>query len=339
MSCYHPLTAFWTGNFTDSGKKQMVIIHGHADLLPVESPAYRKYKIKPSGSHITYVNGLPYLKERFELPCGKCIGCRLDYSRDWALRCVLEARKYSHNYFVTLTYDNDHLLSPALYPAHFTKFIKDLRRYFEYHFGIQGIRFFASGEYGDKSLRPHYHVILFNCAIPDLKPYGSRHGQRYFVSDILNQIWKRGMVIIGDVSFDSCAYVARYVMKKRKGKDSSSWYTERGITPEFVRMSRRNGIGRDYFDENKADIYSHDEIFITDGKKRVMRFKPSRYYDYLYDLEAPEDLARIKEQRRLIGEITESNKCALRNADRYKVRLIDEELKSRKVLRLVRNKI
>ena len=104
-----------------------------------------------------------------EVPCGKCLECRIQYARAWADRCVLEAKQYKYNYFVTLTYDDEFLPNRnSLEPKDLQLFIKRLRKHYAKKYPDLKIRFLASGEYGDKSWRPHYHIILFNCPIDDL---------------------------------------------------------------------------------------------------------------------------------------------------------------------------
>lgn len=263
---------------------------------------------------------------KLEIPCGQCIGCRLDYSREWATRCVLEASAYQHNYFVTLTYNDLHLpisrfanvdeytgelfldTSYSLVPKHLQDFMKRLRENFSYEFGHVGVRFYGCGEYGSKNQRPHYHLILFNCPIPDLIPVGTNfQGDVYYQSDFVEKAWSEldkvsgirspfGFVTIAEVNFNTCAYVARYMLKKHKGKDSC-YYEENHIVPEFSRMSRKPGIAREYFDNNMNQIYKYDQIIITGGDGIAKRVRPPRYYDYLYDIFSPEDLERVKEAR------------------------------------------
>ena len=253
--------------------------------------------------------------EILKLPCGQCIGCRLEYSRQWAMRCALEAKQYKHNYFVTLTYDdafvplNDHAVcdketgevtevttSMTLLPSHLKEFVKRLRSRFRDQYDFIGIRFFACGEYGPLNMRPHYHLILFNCPLPDLVLDHYANGYTYYSSALLESVWKKGFVLVTDFSFDTAAYVARYMLKKHKGFDAD-FYEKNGIYPEFTRSSRRPGIGKEYLDENQDKIYNYDEIVISGGYGTPIRCKPPKYYDRLFDVDHPEEMASIKEAR------------------------------------------
>lgn len=253
-----------------------------------------------------------------EIPCGKCISCRLEHSREWANRCMLEAKNYENNQFITLTYDEEHLPTTkginiktgevnytygTLKPEDLTKFMKDLRRYYEYHYGIDNIRFYACGEYGSKTERPHYHIIAFNLPIYD-KEYlftNPKTQTKNYTSEILSKIWKKGIVGIADVTWESCAYVARYVLKKAKGKEAVEIWNDTGRKQEFTRMSRNPGIGKEYYEKHKDEIYEHDEIWLK-NKKGAIKAKPCRYYDKLYDLDSPEIMEAIKKARRVIAE-------------------------------------
>lgn len=302
MSCYHPLKAFDTGGINEKTKKP---------ILKIMSYDVKTYKGK---------EGTP-------IPCGKCIGCRLDYSREWAIRSYYECKEYKYNYFVTLTYDPEHLphgnghdpntaevfQSDTLDPKHLQKFIKDLRRYYQYHYGHTGIRFMASGEYGDKTRRPHYHLILYNLPINDLKVWKRNfNDQKLYNSQILKTIWGKGEVVIANVSWETSAYVARYVMKKQIGKDNRILYDIAGEVPEFIRHSRNPGLGRAYFDKNYKTIYDTDEVFVV-RNDQLIKSKPVAYYDRLYEKIQPFHLSLIKAKRQDIA--ADHNVLALRETD------------------------
>lgn len=235
------------------------------------------------------------------VPCGCCLGCRLDYSKQWAARCMLEAEQWKDNYFITLTYDDNNLPigsygNATLIPDDFTNFIKRLRKFYVEKGLSDNVRIFGCGEYGDMSFRPHYHIILFNCPIPDLstnfpyfengKEYITQHfynGVIYYYSDIIHNLWKKGNILIGRCEWQSCAYVARYVVKKIKGVNSDV-YKKLGVVPEFVRMSRRPGIAYQYFVDHKDEIYEFDNIIVQDLKAPKV-ITPPRYYDNMLKLE------------------------------------------------------
>lgn len=166
-----------------------------------------------------------------KVPCGKCSGCKLEHSRQWAVRCMHEKRMWNASSFLTLTYDNKHLPNGA------TLVLSDLQNFmkrYRNHAG-DGVRFFACGEYGEKSLRPHYHILLLNRDIDDRRFYKMSGENRLYTSVVLDEIWSKGNVIVGDVTFESAAYVARYCMKKITGDKAAAHYG--GRLPEFITMS------------------------------------------------------------------------------------------------------
>lgn len=207
-----------------------------------------------------------------------------------------EAKLHEKNIFITLTYSDDNIRWSArtgeqtLFKRDLQLFLKRLRKHFE----PTKIRFFACGEYGDTTARPHYHAILFGCDFDDKVLYKVLDVGCLYTSESLTKLWSLGHVVIADVTFDTCAYVARYVLKKQNGELGKEKYE--GIQPEFVNMSRRPGIGKEFYDRYKSDMYPYDEVVILDrDKTRVLR--PPRYYDKLYDIDEPETLAAIKSKR------------------------------------------
>lgn len=308
MSCYHPLLGYYDNYaLTNSGKRKVRI------------------NSKCDANYIELFKSLNPDVDVFPVPCGQCIGCRLEYSRQWAIRCMLESSLYENNFFLTLTYDNYNVpfvgfnqidfdfatgevfeitedIATNLVPEHFTKFMKDLRAYYSYHFNHENIRFYGCGEYGDNTRRSHFHILCFNLPIPDLMYLkNSNSGSNLYCSKIIEDIWNKGFVVIGDVSFQSCAYVARYIMKKQTGKNSV-FYTDRGLTPPFVRMSRRPGIGFEVYNEKKDKFYRFDELILTDSKGLPLKVKPPKYFDRLYEIDNPQRLEEVKAMRKASAE-------------------------------------
>nr|QJB20822.1 MAG: replication initiator protein [Microvirus sp.] len=215
--------------------------------------------------------------ERLSLPCGQCIGCRLERSRQWAIRCVHEAQLWRDNCFITLTYDPSHLPADgSLCLRHWQLFMKRLRKKFG-----SNIRFFHCGEYGEKFSRPHYHACLFNFSPPDKVLFKTVNGFNLYLSKSLEELWGKGFVTIGDVTFESAAYVARYVLKKVTGNRAADYYSfvdSDGVVrlrrPEYVTMSRRPGIASGWYDKFSGDVFPSDQVII---RGRPMR--PPRFYD------------------------------------------------------------
>lgn len=266
MPCYYPLQAICTPR--EDGKKDVAFC--------VSSWLRRDWK--PSGYTL--------------IPCGRCIGCRLERSRQWALRCVHEAKMHEESCFVTLTYDDEHLPKDgSLCRKHVQDFMKRLRRRLD-----RKVRVFYAGEYGDQLSRPHYHLCLFGIDFDDKVFWKSFMGHSYYVSYFLADVWQKGFCVIGDLTFESAAYVARYCTKKITGPLADEHY--QGRVPEFCGMSLKPGIGATWLDKyGETDVFPRDECIA-----RGVRCRPPRYYDKLWERKFPQDYAKAKELRRLKGE-------------------------------------
>lgn len=213
------------------------------------------------------------------------------------MRCVHEAQLHNENTYVTLTL-NDNNLTPgqSLDYSLFQKFIRRLRKKFK-----TPIRYYMAGEYGEKFERPHYHAILFGIDFNDkLYKRKNQNGDSLFTSAMLDHLWKHGECTIGAVTFQSAAYVARYVMKKITGDQATTHYTWldqdgelHSRKPEFNQMSRRPGIGQRWYQRFKQDVYPADHV-ITNGHPA----KTPRYYDKLLKKENPALLEQLKKERK-----------------------------------------
>lgn len=240
-----------------------------------------------------------------QVPCGKCIGCRLEHSRQWAMRCVHEASLHPANSFITLTYDDEHLPpDQSIHLSEWQNFMKKLR-----HKVDKKIRFYACGEYGEnRDLytistlgRPHYHAIIFGEDFKsDRKILKKSKGEYLYTSETLEKAWPKGHHSIGQVNFDTAAYVARYQMKKINGDQAEDHYKRinsqtgevTNVHPEFATMSRRPGIAADWFNKYRTDL---DKGYITlKGRKLT----PPKYYKYLYEKHHEEDYEKLKEKIR-----------------------------------------
>lgn len=224
------------------------------------------------------------------LPCGQCIGCRLERSRDWAIRLMHESQEHELSAFLTLTYsDLDLPKSGSLVPEHTTNFMKRLR--FHHDQGNPGakIKFFLCGEYGDTLGRPHYHAIIFGLDFADKRKAGKgSKGDQLYSSEKLESIWTHGKCWIGKVTPASANYVARYVLKKITGEKADDHY--QGKKPEYIRMSK--GIGLNYFHKYKESLYARDFVTI-EGKEAPV----PAYYDKQLEKENHQLLAKLKRKR------------------------------------------
>lgn len=254
MACYHPLPAW-----------------------------YRKTRSEKTGKRgITFRLDDGFKDRPLSVPCGRCVGCQLERARQWAVRCVHEASLWDDNCFVTLTYSPEHVPpGGSLRPDDFVRFMKRLRH------EVPGVRFLQCGEYGAQLGRPHHHAILFNCWFKDAVPIK----RDLFTSNQLSELWPYGYSSIGNVSFQSAGYVARYATKKVRGSQAEVHYG--GKVPEYMTMSRRPGIGRAWIEKFQSDVYPSDELVVNGA-----RCRPPRYYDDTVARSRPQMVERVKSARR-----------------------------------------
>ena len=274
MTCYRPLDAF---RLTDPPK----------GINPIWFKRPKKFDAR-----------------RIQLPCGRCVGCRLERSRQWAVRCVHESKCHEDNMFLTLTYNDEKVPEDySLKKRDFQLFMKRFRKSVE----PTRFKFFHCGEYGSTTWRPHYHALIFGYRFPDTKRYkDTPHGTLY-KSEALQALWKDpednkelGFCSIGQVTFESASYTARYIMKKQMGRDAKDYYTVycpttgvvlQELEPEYCTMSQ--GIGKEWFMRYWRDWY-RDDMIVLNG---VRVGKPPKYYDGLLETVCPETLERVKARR------------------------------------------
>lgn len=294
-----------------------------------------------------------------EIPCGQCRICRINNSKMWATRCVLESKMWEENWFITLTYDEEHLprrdeeyIDPKgrswfddgswngyLVPEDLQKFNKDMREYWRTHFNHIGVRFFAVGEYGSKNLRPHYHGIYFNLPIKpnDLKFLKTTNdGNILYTCPILEKIWGKGFITVAHTNWNTAAYVARYCTKKMTGELGDIHYGLLGQIPEFQRMSNRPGIARAWYEKHKNEIYKLDEIIMKTTKEKTVSLRPPTYYDKLYDIDNHDDMQMIKDRRRILAEQREKVKDSKTSLTRLQQRELEERDFIQRTNRLIR---
>ncbi len=236
---------------------------------------------------------------KMEVACGQCLGCRLDKSRDWAARMVHESTLHEENSFITLTYDDKHLPKDgSLNKKHFQKFVKRLRQ----KIAPKRVRYYQCGEYGDELGRPHYHACLFGLDFEDKEWIGKGKNYILYTSKMLTDTWGLGFTSIGEFNFQTAAYCARYIMKKITGPKAEDHYMrwdENGVVywlePEYCTMSRRPGIGKDWYEKFKNDLYPSDEVPVPGYG---VYNKVPRYYDEILEAEDPDTYEEIKRLRK-----------------------------------------
>ncbi len=257
----------------------------------------------PTGGKLVFAKR-PNYKEK-QIPCGRCLGCKIERSRQWAVRCMHELKFHEKSCFITLTYNDEHLpQGGTLVKRDWVLFMKRLRQ----AIAPTKIRFLQCAEYGEGNMRPHFHAIIFGYDFEDKIFYKTspKSGSKLYRSPTLEKIWadKEGNPIgfcdIGDVTFDSAQYVAGYVTKKITGELAHDHYKytdpETGeIThrlPEFSLMSRQPGLGKGWIEKYQTDVYPHDKV-VTNGKLS----KPPRYYDKHLEQTDPAQYEKIKALR------------------------------------------
>lgn len=318
MSCYRPLLGKFQGY--EEGKAQ--------------------YKILPC-------SGIPAQYPDINVPCGHCVGCRLDKSRQWADRMMLELDHSKTAIFVTLTYDplnvpvacalDDGSVLFTLNKRDVQLFMKRLRRTFD----GREIRFYLAGEYGSQTHRPHYHAILFGLSLsdfPDIKPVSKNSfGEFLYSSQKMYEIWKLGNVALAEVSWQTCAYVARYCVKKLVDDVSRETYESFGVLPEFSLMSRKPGIAG-YFALEHPDLIERSKQYFSDpngASPRTSCQTPKFVFDKL-QLTNPELFDTIKKQRQAYArdkEVIALSRTDLDFFEYNQVKEINHERRSRGLIR------
>lgn len=303
--------------------------------MPCNYPLTRR--VAPNGGATIYgeiqraAGKIPPLQPNYKehpIPCGRCAGCKVDYGRGWAIRLMHEAQLHQRTCWATLTYDDDHLPTPArprledqrgralaarsqeepqtrtpprtrethahdehasLSKADLRGFTQRLNSDVRRRFG-KGVKYYACGEYGDLTHRPHYHIAIFGEDFTDDRiKWKLSNGNQLWRSSRLTRLWPYGGADIGDLTHESAAYIARYILKKITGTKAHEHYKrtdENGndywLQPEFSVMSRGGrtgkGLASEWFRLFNRSVYPHDNV-ITRGHPS----KPPRYYDKLLE--------------------------------------------------------
>lgn len=292
MACFHPTTA-WKSRDANSGTGKRPLVFNQDKAAPCS---------------------------KTQVPCGWCRGCRIDKTREWAVRIIGETRFHSANCFVTETYDDLHLPERnQLCLPDVQNYLKRLRHYHtkqniefaktlnlspeqqEQYVKDNPLRFYGVGEYGEGTQRPHYHHIFFGIDFfDDRKKHSKIGGNQYWKSDKLDELWGNGHCLISNVTPQSAAYVAGYVFKKINGELADEHYARFDASTgeyylqnkEFSHMSRRPGIGQKHFETYKDEITLSDSVILNAREVGV-----PRYYDRLLEKTEPDKLLQLKADR------------------------------------------
>lgn len=259
-------------------------------------------------SYICPTAGIPAIRFKnfegepnLELPCNKCLSCKLRKAKEWALRCWHESQMHEESCNVTLTYADEHLPQyQDLDHRDFQLFMKRLRK----HLKKKKISFFMCGEYGDKTHRPHFHVILFGYYPPDAVYHRTQEGHRYYKSEILDSLWQKGFTDITNVSYKNAGYIARYTLKKQLPKeDTQDRYTYLDALGnsqirkfEYIRMSTDPAIGKSWFEKPSNHIRAIETDSVLDPNGNACPI-PRYYLNHFRDNYCSETHAWLAEKR------------------------------------------
>lgn len=300
MACFHPRNVVRSlrVRHIDSGKPVVFFKKSAAKMYAFWTSSRRHFRF--------------YKPEVFQVPgCKpKCVGCIEDKSRDWAVRAWHESMMHDENCFITLTF-SDKFNPIGLDHSIWQRFMKRFRRSIS-----QPVSFFMAGEYGSLNFRPHFHACIFGFDFPDRVPWSVRDNVTLYTSVMLDKLWSDpvtgesyGFSSVGDVTFESAAYIARYVGKKA----ARSLEQLPGLRPEYSKCSLKvpsvvpgnkpGGIGKNWFYKFKDSVVYDDAVTLLKGGK----CKPPRYYDKRYEVENPVHYAKIKDMRKLKASLSKDN--------------------------------
>ena len=322
-SCRNVMHGFYTGRKTATGGMEVIRVNRKIKELEWEHPIYKEDGNLDHYKKVT-------LTDYFEIPCGVCEICKAKQASQKAQRATAEAASWENNIVINLTYNDENLPigekgRPTLRYKDLQDFKKRLLENWERKYNKKGIRFMVACEYGEKKLRPHYHLILFNTDIPDKYEWGySKKGSKQYRSSEIEKIWNKGNITIGDVTPETIQYVANYCLKKFKGKEAKGYYKELGIEPERVVSSNKRGLGAEFFDKHKEVYKEHGKCLVgtLNGLETV---QANRYFDLLMAKEWDEEtVRRAKEKRKILAEQREMTRAYITGVDIETLRKNDE---------------
>lgn len=300
MSCYHPFKIFYTGHKTEKGKKEGIISFTDDDMefYPLEQAEKRLgHKIEPVKGFIKIDPNTTrrYLIKYDEIPCGVCLGCRLDKAGDWANRLLMEIKTQpNNNWFITITYNEEH------YPISLSK--RDIQLFLKRIRKKQKFRYFLAGEYGSKTLRPHYHMILLGYDVGETKQWDNQQSELLE----LEKVWGKGRILGTEANAATIAYTTAYTTKKAYTVDKE-W--PKMLEKPFILMSRKPGLGYNYIKTRLETISEEGKIYVNGARKLP------RYAKKLIEKQKPELLERINEAAKATADQKALNDISQYNTD------------------------
>lgn len=252
-----------------------------------------------------------YRPEVFQVPgckSPKCVGCVEDRSRSWAVRAWHESLMNDENCFITLTFSDEFLPKNGLDHRYFQLFMKRLRRFIGAVGQAKRVSYFMAGEYGSQFFRPHFHSCVFGFSFSDCVLWTIRNGVKLYTSETLSKLWSDpktgksyGFSSVGEVTFESAAYIARYCAKKVHGAEAPAHY--QGRKPEYMRCSLKPGIGKGFFKKYSDSVVFDDAVTLRDGVK----VKVPKYYDRIYEVDQPVHYGKIRDMRKRKALVSPDN--------------------------------
>jgi len=249
------------------------------------------------GDGVTFTRAEGWADRPIEIKCGRCLGCKRQKAQAWAIRITHEAQMHSSNCFLTLTYDDENMPeNRSLNVRDWQLFAKRLRK------KAGPFRHLYSGEYGSRWGRPHYHACIFGLDMRrGAAPFPNLAKHPLWRSPVLDDIWGKGHVAIGELEYASAQYTAKYIVKSEGKEKDKEFYGER--KPEFISMSRRPGIGASWIEKYKTDAFG-DGVLVHDGIRHAV---PKFYEKVLDEMELGAwklRSARAIDELREAGELT-----------------------------------
>lgn len=352
MQCVTPLFRLY-----DISSNQTIRMVPRSEVMEglLQNPNNIKFQLQKMNSKYLARNQLIQT-----IPCRNCWACQLNNSAEWATRNMCESLDHDQAYFITLTYDEEHLpilekipyiqryefsthmieitdyiendgtwITGSLFPKDVELFLKNLRQFFKRHNYNKPIRYFYCGEYGQLG-RPHYHMLLYGAPIAIEENYDWHIDKKFFKehwkNPLIDHFWEHGLHDIANLEWSNAAYTSRYCMKKISNEPNSDLiYAEMGKIKEFIRMSRMPGIGANYYNAHKFDIYKTDSMIMKTVKGNTGSFKPPKAFDKWFKEEFPDDFKKIEKHRKEMSERSRRNDYRLSDYTDYEKLIMKAE--------------